>query len=81
MYIDPDFKEKMSNELSIEDLLLKITFQLENMPIAICDEMERRQEVRKQLEIKRMQDDMDFYHSNLKEINKMMYGVKDNDEQ
>ena len=62
----------MSNEI-IEELCY-IAKLLERLPERICDEMERREALKKQQQIKEIQANLDFYATNINEINKMMYG-------
>ena len=67
----------MSNE-GIVDELTYIAKLLYELPQAICDEMEKRETLRKQQQIKDVQANLDFCHANINEINKMMYGYTNN---
>lgn len=63
----------MSNDGVIDELtyIAKLLYEL---PQAICDEMEKREGLKKQQQIKDIQANLDFYATNINEINKMMYG-------
>lgn len=62
--------------IQISRQLEEIISLLKKMPVLICDEMEKRQQIRKELEIKRIQEDMEVARHNLKEIDKMMRETK-----
>lgn len=64
----------MSNEI-VEELVC-IAKLLEQLPKRICDEMEQREALRKEMQIKDIQKQIEFYSTNINEINKMMYGYQ-----
>jgi hypothetical protein len=68
MFYKTDSKE-------IECLLEALRVTIYMLPKLMCDEMEKREEIRKELRTKRLQEQMDFYKENMDEINKFMFGV------
>jgi len=64
----------MSNQ-SLEkrfDILINL---LETLPKRMCDELEKRHELNKALQV---QSEIEFYSNNADEINEFMYGFKKN---
>lgn len=57
---------------SVERLLDVMINLLEKLPSRIADEMEKRHEIRKEMQV---QAEIEFYSENRDEINKFMYGV------
>ena len=54
--------------------LKEIADLLYSLPERMCDEMEKRDAIQKAKKLKELQDEIDFHHANLAEINKFMYG-------
>ena len=65
----------------IHETMEKILESLETLPKRMCDEMESREEIKKQLKIKEIQQELEFHNIHAKEINKMMYGFKNMDKE
>lgn len=60
---------------SVENKLDILIYLLENLPSKIADEMEKRHETRKNLQV---QAEIEFYSEHKDEINQFMYGFKKN---
>lgn len=64
----------MTNHQSEKKLDLIINL-LETLPQRMCNEFEKREEIRKTIRLKELTAEMEFLREHNSQINKMMYGV------
>lgn len=66
---------ELNDSMILEGNLRMIIHLLESLPFRMADEIEKREDLKKQMEIKRINSELDFLHNNQRELNKMMFGV------
>lgn len=66
---------KSQNDVMLKTLV-DILMAIENLPFRICNEMQRREELKKAQRMKELTAEMEFLREHNAQINKMMFGYE-----